>query len=54
MTNSSTYTVKITAPAAQGFDRVFVIPGGDDERTKLVDHDETSVTLEITPEAVPE
>lgn len=46
-------TVKIRAPKAEGFDRVVIIRGEDDgvgEHLRLVDDDETSVTIELKPQ----
>lgn len=50
MENQPTFTVKISAPKAEGFDRVVVIRDEDDEvpeHVRLVDDDEVSVTIEV-------
>ena len=53
MENQAPITVKVRAPKAEGFDRVTVIRGEDDgvpEHIRLVDYDETSVTIELKPQ----
>jgi hypothetical protein len=52
MENQPTFTVKISAPRAVGFDRVVVLWGEGDgvpEHVGLAEHDPESVTIELMP-----
>lgn len=55
METQTPITVKIRAPKAEGFDRVVIIRDEDDgvpEHVRIIERDETSVTIELKPLAI--